>query len=58
MKRTLIPVLIIGFFLSVQLLDPLNHVNLGTNSLQATSFQSLEYYYETNQRPQLLIEFQ
>jgi hypothetical protein len=40
------------------LLQPLNHVNLYTNSLQATSFQSLEYYNNSNQRPQLLIEFQ
>jgi hypothetical protein len=40
------------------LLDPLNYQNLGDTSLQATSFQSLEEYYNLNQRPQLIIEFQ
>ncbi len=40
------------------LLEPLNYQNLGHESYQATSFQSMEYYYSSNQRPQLLIEFQ
>ena len=40
------------------LLEPLNYQELGHESYQATSFQSLEYYYYANQRPQLIIEFQ
>ena len=39
-------------------LYPLNHSYPGSSSLQTTYFQSLEYYYAANQRPQLIVEFQ
>jgi hypothetical protein len=40
------------------MLYPEGHYYPGGPSLQGTLFQSLEYYYNANQRPQLLIEFQ
>jgi len=40
------------------MLVPEGHYYPGGPSLQGTLFQSLEYYYYANQRPQLLIEFQ
>jgi len=39
-------------------LYPTNHSYPGDTSLQTTYFQSLEYYYQGDQRPQLLVEFQ